>query len=84
MITAEELYHTLHRKPFRPFRVFVKDGRVFDIRYHRNNVVGVDYFVIGIPSIEDPEFIADRTVRVPIELIDRVEGIGDTTATVPT
>lgn len=78
MIEAMDLYRTLHRKPFQPFRVYLTDGRSFDIRYQRNNVVGTTFFAIGIPAPEDPEFIAERTVRVPLELIDHVEDLGET------
>jgi hypothetical protein len=84
MIDAMDLYQTLHRKPFQPFRVHLTDGRSFDIRYPRNNVVGTTFFVIGIPAPEDPEFIAERTIRVPLDLIDRVEGLEQSAPTVPT
>jgi len=83
MIDAMDLYRTLHRKPFQPFRVYLKDGRFYDIRYPRNNVVGTTFFVIGIPTLEDPEFVAERTIRVPLEDIDRVENLGQSTSTVP-
>jgi hypothetical protein len=79
-----DLYRTLHRKPFQPFRVLLTDGRCYDIRYPRNNVVGTTFFVIGIPSLEDPEFIADRTIKIPLELIDRIQSLGQSTSTVPT
>jgi hypothetical protein len=82
MIDPVDLYQTLHRKPFQPFRVFLKDGRIFDIHYERNNVVSADYFVIGIPSKDDPSFVAERTVRVPLELVDRVEDISSAIASV--
>jgi hypothetical protein len=75
MIDAMDLYRTLHHKPFQPFRVHLTDGRSYDIRFPRNNVVGTTYFVIGIPAPEHPEFIAERTIRVPLELIDRIEGL---------
>jgi hypothetical protein len=84
MIDPMDLYRTLHRKPFQPFRVYLTDGRIFDIRYQRNNVVGTTFFVIGIPSRRDPEFIADRSIRVPLELIDRVEDLSQAASRPPT
>jgi hypothetical protein len=83
MIDPVDLYRTLHRKPFQPFRVYLTDGRIFDIRYERNNVVGTTFFAIGIPSCRDPEFIAERTIRVPLELIDRVEDLSPAAAAHP-
>ena len=59
MIDAMDLYRILHRKPFQPIRVYLTDGRSYDIRYERNNVVGTNFFAIGIPTLEDPEFIAE-------------------------
>lgn len=73
MITAEELYHTLHRKPFQPFRVHVKDGRVFDILDERTAVVGVDYFDIGVPAPGLPLPVCDYTEMIPLDWITRVE-----------
>jgi hypothetical protein len=83
MIDAMDLYRTLHRKPFQPFRVHLTDGRSYDIRYERNSVVGTTFFVIGIPAPEDPEFIAERTIRVSLEMIDRVEDLGESTSPAP-
>jgi len=80
MITAEELYHTLHRKPFQPFRIHVTDGRVFDIRDERLSVVGETYFSIGIPVPGETLPICDYTVTLPLDYIARVE-ILETTAT---
>jgi hypothetical protein len=77
MIQAEELYHTLHRKPFQPFRVYVKDGRVFDIRHHDLNVVCTTYFVIGLPANDDPDPFAGELVEVPLASIDRVEPLAE-------
>lgn len=50
---AEELYHILHRKPFQPFRVRLKDGRAYDVRHERLAIVGVTFLQIGIPLPED-------------------------------
>ncbi len=73
MITAEELYHTLHRKPFQPLRVHIQDGRVFDILHERMAVVGVDYLDIGVPAPGVPLPICDYTEMIPLDWITRVE-----------
>jgi hypothetical protein len=49
-MTAEELYQTLHRKPFKPFRVYLRDGRTYDIRFPEINMVTEAAFSIGIPE----------------------------------
>jgi hypothetical protein len=73
MITAEELYHTLHRKPFQPFRIHVTDGRVFDVRDKRLAVVGETYFWIGFPAPGETLPIYDDSVTLPLDWIARVE-----------
>jgi hypothetical protein len=83
MITPEELYHTFHAKPFRPLRVHVADGRVFDIRNERMAVVGETYFQIGIPSPHLPEFVYDYTVTLPLDAIVRVEHLQAATTATP-
>ena len=59
MIPAEELYHILHRKPFQPFRVHVKNGQFYDIRYEHLAVVGRTYFQIGIPAAHPADELLD-------------------------
>ncbi|HEV3238432.1 MAG TPA: hypothetical protein VGZ25_15705 [Gemmataceae bacterium] len=71
-MTAEELYQTLHRKPFMPFRVHLKDGRTYDIRFPELNMVTQIAFIIGIPE-PGPDPFADHFDRVPIQIVDRVE-----------
>jgi hypothetical protein len=71
-MTAEELYQTLHRKPFQPFRVHLKDGRSYDIRFPEINMVTQVAFIIGIPEPGADPF-ADHSDRIPIPMVDRVE-----------
>lgn len=71
-LKIKELYH---QRPFRPFRVFLKDGTYYDIRHMHNNIVGRNILVIGIPRPDDPDPwpIATHSVNVPPDEIDRVE-----------
>jgi hypothetical protein len=78
----EELYDLLHKRPFVPFRVHLTDGRVFDVRYPRINIVGVAYIIIGIPIPNDPEPIADHSIKIPLSFIKGVEPLSETRAEV--
>jgi hypothetical protein len=74
MVQREELQQLLRQRPFRPFRVYVTDGRVFDIRFHDMNLLRESYFDIGIPEENGgPDPFADHFVMVPIKMIARVE-----------
>ena len=75
MQTAIEFYDRLHEEPFRPFRVYLKDGRVFDIRFPHLTRVGVDYLLIGVPANHEPIPFAEYTVKVPLSQVDRVESL---------
>jgi hypothetical protein len=78
----EDLYHLLHKRPFEPFRIYLTDGRAFDIRYPKINIVGVSYIIIGIPISNDPDPIADYSVKVPLSLVKGVEPLSETPAPV--
>jgi len=78
---AETLYHTLHQKPFRPFRVHLSDGRTYDVPYPQRAMVGRTFLVIGIPipGIDDP-YVCDHTIHLDITSVDRVEILGASSA----
>jgi hypothetical protein len=72
-MTLEELRQLMRQRPFQPFRVHLKDGRFFDIRYPEMHLLRQGYFDIGIPAPNDRPSIADYWESVPLEEIDRVE-----------
>ena len=61
------------QKPFQPFRVYVKDGRTFDVRHRNMNLVAETYVKIGIPDLTGSVPICDHTEYVAIRQIDRIE-----------
>jgi hypothetical protein len=69
------IYDLLHRQPFQAFRVYVKDGRTYDVHRAWNNVLGSNLFVIAIPDPRDPGPypLAIESVHLPMQDIDRVE-----------
>jgi len=81
-MTPEELYHKLHKRPFEPFRIYLTDGRVFDIRYPELNMVGVTYMIIGVPEPNDPDPVADHFIKVHLSHFDRIEPLPDKPASV--
>ena len=72
MVTPDDLLRLLRKRPFEPFRVYMTDGRTFDIRYPEMNLVGETFFDIGIPEkgVEDP--FAESAVNVPLDRISRI------------
>ncbi len=81
MIRASDMRQRILERPFRPFRVYLKDGRHFDIHDPTWNLVGEPVFLIGVAPEDDPRSsVPDRHERVPYELIDRVEPLPAGTA----
>jgi hypothetical protein len=70
---AEEIYRLLQPRPFQPVRVYLKDGRTYDIKFRELVIVGSTFLDIGIPAPDEPEPIFDYVVTVPLGDIQRVE-----------
>jgi len=79
-MTRETLREWLKRQPFQPFRVYLTDGRTFDVRYPRMNLLAYTYIKIGIPEpgSTDP-MICDHTEYVRLNEIERLEALSPTT-----
>jgi hypothetical protein len=75
VVQAEELRGWFRREPFRPFRVHIADGRVFDIRHRFIHLVGREDFHIGVPTAEGPNAVAAYWILVPLEQVVRAEDV---------
>jgi len=73
MQKAKELFGLIHKDPFEPVRIYLKDGRMFEVRYKWLIVVGTRFLHIGIPGPDSPEPFYDHIETVPIEGVARVE-----------
>ena len=51
----EELIEAIHSAPFRPFRLFLSDGRTFDIRHPEMLMVGRHSATVGVHENGGPE-----------------------------
>ncbi len=72
-MTQVDLRSILRRQPFVPFRVRLKDGRLFDVRQETHAIVGERVLVVGVPSLEIPGWLPDCAEHIDLDLIDRVE-----------
>lgn len=74
MVTANDIRQRILEHPFQPFRVYLKDGRQFDIVRPSWNLVGEPVLLIGVAPEDDPKArVPDRHEWVPYELIAKVE-----------
>jgi hypothetical protein len=51
----EELIEVIHTAPFRPFRLYLSDGRTFDIRHPEMLMVGRHSASVGVQENGGPE-----------------------------
>ena len=73
MFTHGDFKAIFYTRPFRPFRIFLRDGRVV-VRDHPGNMIASAYLgaTVGIPSQSNPD-IADGVERFEYEDVARVE-----------
>ena len=70
----DTLREWLKRRPFQPFRVYVTDGRTYDVRFPRMNQLAETFIKIGIPAPDIPsEIVCDHLEYVPLKEITHVE-----------
>ena len=78
MITAMQLRERLNENPFKPFRIALSDGRVFDVPNHDVAFVKKNTVVIGLNL--DADSFAEKYVECAILHITSVEDIESTQA----
>ena len=76
MVNRDELLTLLRRRPFKPFRVALLDGRWFDIRFPENNIVDETFLAVGIPEPDEPDPFVDHVEVVGFDEIRGVEPSG--------
>jgi hypothetical protein len=77
----EQLLELLRRQPFAPFRVYLVDGRQFDILYPQLNIAGRTLFTIGVPDPKEPDAYAEYFIDVDYPQIRQLELLSATPAT---
>ncbi|HJT76963.1 MAG TPA: hypothetical protein VJ739_07140 [Gemmataceae bacterium] len=70
---AEELDRILHQKPFQPFRVVLKDGRSYEVRYRDLAALRGPTITIGTPTPGQEDPFADHLYNMDLADIIRVE-----------
>lgn len=68
-----ELQRLLRQRPFQPFRLLLRDGRAYEIRNPRMNLLAESFIKVGIPDPSLPEPVCDHTEYVRLDEIIRTE-----------
>jgi hypothetical protein len=68
----ELIQQYLQQEPFQPFRIHLRDGRAYDVRYPRVCRVTRTAFIIGTPLLDPryPDVAGQREYVSPEEIIN--------------
>lgn len=77
----EDLLELIRAKPFEPFRLYVSDGTVFEIRHPDMAITERSKIVVAVPGPDGPDGPAERTVNVALVHITRTEVMNGTSTT---
>ncbi len=79
-MSHEDLLGFARKRPFAPFRLFVSDGSVYDVRHPELVMLGKRSVALGLTT--DPgQTVYDRLATVDLLHITRVEPLEAPTAT---
>ena len=69
----EDILEILRAKLFQPFRVYLTDGAVYEIRHPDMAIVQRSKVTVAVPGPEGPDRPAERTVDCALTDITRTE-----------
>ncbi len=69
----EDVREFLRRRPFRPFRLTLTDGRTYDVMHPDLAMVGRSWVQVGLARPGDPEIIAERLISISLLDIMQIE-----------
>jgi hypothetical protein len=72
---AEEFNSFVGKKPFRPYRITLTDGRTYDIMNYDFGVVGFDSVIVGISPTDEKEPDSVREILVSLSHVMQIEFI---------
>jgi hypothetical protein len=80
-MSPTSILESTRARPFEPFRIFLSDGKTYDIRHPEMCMVGYDSVLVGVPKTDDPIF--DRMIKVSLMHIVRLEPLPTPARPVP-
>lgn len=71
----DDVVEMLQHKPFQPFRIFLSDGAVYEIRPAELVKVGRSKVLIFFPTLDEPHAVFERYVSVALIHLTRLEPV---------
>jgi hypothetical protein len=78
IMTPKDILDLIQQRPFEPFRLYLSDGAVFEVRHPELAMVGRSTVTVGIPSKDSQEPVYDHLVKCTLVHITRTEPINGT------
>jgi hypothetical protein len=72
-MTPDKIQEHLRRQPFQPFKVFLSDGSVHEVRHPEMALITRREVIIAMP--QDPKDFPERTVTCDLLHVTRIEPI---------
>ena len=69
----EDILEILRSRPFEPFRFYLSDGAVYEIRHPDMAIVQRSKVTVAVPGPAGPDAPAERTVNCALIHITRTE-----------
>ncbi len=73
-MTRSDLLVRVRQKPFRPFRLIVSEGGVYDVRHPEAIMVGRDHAIVGVSKDPEQDFY-DSTGLINLFHVVRLEAL---------
>jgi hypothetical protein len=71
----QNILELLREEPFEPFTIFMSDRTRFDVFHPAFVLVDVSRITLGLPTDQSPDRPAERTVRLALSHVTRIEPI---------
>lgn len=69
----EDILEIMRSTPFEPFRAYLTDGAVYEIRHPGTAIVQRSKVTVAVPGPTEPDGPAERTVNCALTHITRTE-----------
>ena len=76
-VHSKDLKEFQQARPFRPFRITLTDGRIFDVSHPELMMVGKTTAEVGIRSRGDADSVYDRAVKISLLHVMQIEALPD-------
>ena len=77
---TEDVLEFVRRRPFKPFRITLTDGRTYEIHHPELAMVGVSAVVIGVPAPTYTDPVYQRAITVDLGHVTEAEELATATS----